>query len=151
VRARAPGSNGSLIAVISDLLLVRRGVDSPSLTSYWSSSTQTSVGIEDDRKAVCARGAPGSNGSLIAVSYEARKAGVKRNMRAIAARQVCPELQLVQVRVSGSACAGVLVRVCRCLCPGVRVSELWCTGVWVQVCRCLGPGVRVSRSGCAGV
>ncbi|GAB4815654.1 hypothetical protein N2152v2_002700 [Parachlorella kessleri] len=38
-----------------------------------------------------------SNGSLIAVSYEARAAGVKRNMRGDAARALCPDLQLVQV------------------------------------------------------
>ncbi|KAK9830086.1 hypothetical protein WJX72_009709 [[Myrmecia] bisecta] len=38
-----------------------------------------------------------SNGSLIAVSYEARAFGVKRNMRGDVARQACPELQLVQV------------------------------------------------------
>ncbi|KAK9812531.1 hypothetical protein WJX73_006603 [Symbiochloris irregularis] len=39
-----------------------------------------------------------SNGSLIAVSYEARAAGVKRGaMRGDEARKVCPELQLVQV------------------------------------------------------
>lgn len=29
-------------------------------------------------------------------SYEARAAGVKRNMRGDAAREVCPEIQLVQ-------------------------------------------------------
>eukprot|EP00873_Tetraselmis_striata_P042606 jgi/Tetstr1/462870/TSEL_007819.t1 len=38
-----------------------------------------------------------SNGSLIAVSYEARAAGVKRNMRGAEARRLCPELVLVQV------------------------------------------------------
>jgi DNA polymerase eta len=38
-----------------------------------------------------------SNGSLIAVSYEARKCGVKRGMRGKEARTVCPGLQLVQV------------------------------------------------------
>ncbi|KAK9826753.1 hypothetical protein WJX81_005483 [Elliptochloris bilobata] len=45
-----------------------------------------------------------SNGSLIAVSYEARKYGVKRNMRGNEARQLCAqagmELQLVQVPTS---------------------------------------------------
>ena len=38
-----------------------------------------------------------NNGSLIAVSYEARARGVKRNMRGDEARRVCPELELVQV------------------------------------------------------
>lgn len=38
-----------------------------------------------------------SNGSLIAVNYVARGAGVKRNMRGDEARKLCPELQLVQV------------------------------------------------------
>lgn len=38
-----------------------------------------------------------SNGSLIAVSYEARAFGVKRNMRGDEARKLCPELQIVQV------------------------------------------------------
>eukprot|EP00891_Asterochloris_glomerata_P001049 jgi/Astpho2/1049/gw1.00017.35.1_t len=38
-----------------------------------------------------------SNGSLIAVSYEARAKGVKRNMRGDAARRACPDMILVQV------------------------------------------------------
>lgn len=38
-----------------------------------------------------------SNGSLIAVSYEARAAGVKRIMRGKEAKEVCPDLLLVQV------------------------------------------------------
>lgn len=38
-----------------------------------------------------------SNGSLIAVSYEARAAGVKRGMRGDQARKACPNVQLVQV------------------------------------------------------
>lgn len=38
-----------------------------------------------------------SNGSIIAVSYEARAAGVKRIMRGREARRACPELQMVQV------------------------------------------------------
>jgi nucleotidyltransferase/DNA polymerase involved in DNA repair len=38
-----------------------------------------------------------SNGGLIAVSYEARAAGVKRSMRGLDAKKVCPDLQLVQV------------------------------------------------------
>ena len=40
-----------------------------------------------------------SNGSLIAVSYEARAAGVKRNMRAAEAKKLCPTIQVVQVPV----------------------------------------------------
>ncbi|XP_031098658.1 DNA polymerase eta isoform X2 [Ipomoea triloba] len=39
-------------------------------------------------------------GALIAVSYEARKFGVKRSMRGDEAKQVCPEIQLVQVPVA---------------------------------------------------
>ena len=41
-----------------------------------------------------------SDGSLIAVSYEARAAGVKRQMRGKEARKACPELVLVQVPVA---------------------------------------------------
>jgi len=40
-----------------------------------------------------------SNGSLIAVGYEARACGVTRNMRAQEARKLCPQLQTVQVPV----------------------------------------------------
>ncbi|KAE8715311.1 DNA polymerase eta [Hibiscus syriacus] len=39
-------------------------------------------------------------GALIAVSYEARKFGVKRSMRGAEAKEVCPEIQLVQVPVN---------------------------------------------------
>lgn len=39
-------------------------------------------------------------GSLIAVSYEARAKGVKRNMRGAEARKACPDLILVQVPTS---------------------------------------------------
>jgi DNA polymerase eta len=38
-----------------------------------------------------------SNGSLIAVSYEARAKGVKRIMRGLEAKAACPDLILVQV------------------------------------------------------
>ena len=38
-----------------------------------------------------------TNGSLIAVSYEARAAGVKRNMRGGEALKLCPNIQLVTV------------------------------------------------------
>ena len=41
-----------------------------------------------------------SDGSLIAVSYEARRAGVKRIMRGKEAKRVCSELCLVQVAIS---------------------------------------------------
>ena len=40
-----------------------------------------------------------TNGSLIAVSYEARAAGVKRNQRGKEARAACPGLNIVQVPV----------------------------------------------------
>ncbi|KAL1224003.1 DNA polymerase eta [Cardamine amara subsp. amara] len=39
-------------------------------------------------------------GGLIAVSYEARKCGVKRSMRGDEAKFACPEIQLVQVPVA---------------------------------------------------
>ncbi|XVF46076.1 hypothetical protein PTKIN_Ptkin02bG0259000 [Pterospermum kingtungense] len=39
-------------------------------------------------------------GALIAVSYEARKCGVKRSMRGEEAKEVCPQIQLVQVPVA---------------------------------------------------
>lgn len=41
-----------------------------------------------------------SNGSLIAVSYEARALGVKRIMRGAEAKKACPEVILVQVPVA---------------------------------------------------
>lgn len=43
---------------------------------------------------------PNSAGSIIAVSYEARRFGVKRNMMAPEARKLCPELVIVQVPTS---------------------------------------------------
>ncbi|KAL3523149.1 hypothetical protein ACH5RR_015983 [Cinchona calisaya] len=65
-------------------------------------------------------------GGLIAVSYEARKYGVKRSMRGDEAKQVCPEIQLVQVPVNrgkadltvyrnaGSEVVSILARKGRC-------------------------------------
>ena len=40
------------------------------------------------------------NGSIIALSYEARARGVKRGMRGEEARRICPEMQLIQVPTS---------------------------------------------------
>ncbi|XP_059435481.1 DNA polymerase eta isoform X2 [Corylus avellana] len=65
-------------------------------------------------------------GGLIAVSYEARKYGVKRSMRGDEAKQVCPQIQLVKVPVArgkadlntyrnaGSEVVSVLARKGRC-------------------------------------
>ncbi|GMH01395.1 hypothetical protein Nepgr_003234 [Nepenthes gracilis] len=65
-------------------------------------------------------------GGLIAVSYEARKFGVKRSMRGDEAKYVCPEIQLVQVPVAhgkadlkiyrnaGSEVVSILARKGRC-------------------------------------
>ncbi|GAB2213959.1 hypothetical protein Drorol1_Dr00018287 [Drosera rotundifolia] len=65
-------------------------------------------------------------GGLIAVSYEARKYGVKRSMRGDEAKGVCPEIQLVQVPVArekadlsiyrnaGSEVVSILARKGRC-------------------------------------
>ncbi|KAF2286600.1 hypothetical protein GH714_022112 [Hevea brasiliensis] len=65
-------------------------------------------------------------GALIAVSYEARKFGVKRSMRGDEAKQVCPQIQLVQVPVArgkadlnayrnaGSEVVSILARKGRC-------------------------------------
>ncbi|KAM4097939.1 hypothetical protein ACJW30_07G039500 [Castanea mollissima] len=65
-------------------------------------------------------------GGLIAVSYEARNYGVKRSMRGDEAKQVCPEIQLVQVpvargkadlntyRSAGSEVVSILARKGRC-------------------------------------
>ncbi|XP_068654580.1 DNA polymerase eta [Aristolochia californica] len=39
-------------------------------------------------------------GGLIAVSYEARKHGVKRSMRGDEAKEICPSIQLIQVPVA---------------------------------------------------
>ncbi|KAI4332072.1 hypothetical protein L6164_017011 [Bauhinia variegata] len=65
-------------------------------------------------------------GALIAVSYEARKYGVKRSMRGDEAKEVCPQIQLVQVPVArdkadlntyrnaGSEVVSILARKGRC-------------------------------------
>ncbi|CAM9610599.1 unnamed protein product, partial [Phaeothamnion confervicola] len=70
----------------------------------------------------CSRIMNDSNGSIIAVSYEARAHGIKRQMRGSDARKLCPQLQLVQVptkrqkadltvyRESGARVVGVLSR-----------------------------------------
>ncbi|WJX46856.1 DNA-directed DNA polymerase [Trifolium repens] len=62
----------------------------------------------EQRKQPCLRGLPTAvvqynsykGGGLIAVSYEARKCGVKRSMRGDEAKKACPEIQLVQVPVA---------------------------------------------------
>lgn len=81
-----------------------------------------------------------SNGSIIALSYgEARKRGVKRNMRGAQARQLCPGLQLVQVPTSygkadltsyrrhGAAVLAILSE------PDAGVGAFWASGAgrWV--------------------
>lgn len=43
---------------------------------------------------------PWKGGALIAVGYEARQCGVKRNMRGDDAKRACPEIQLIQVPVA---------------------------------------------------
>ncbi|KAK6254241.1 hypothetical protein QUC31_015961 [Theobroma cacao] len=65
-------------------------------------------------------------GALIAVSYEARKFGVKRSMRGEEAKEVCPQIHLVQVPVArgkadlngyrnaGSEVVSILARRGRC-------------------------------------
>ncbi|KHG02850.1 DNA polymerase eta [Gossypium arboreum] len=65
-------------------------------------------------------------GALIAVSYEARKFGIKRSMRGEEAKEVCPQVQLVQVPVArgkadlsgyrnaGSEVVSILARRGRC-------------------------------------
>ncbi|KAF5957788.1 hypothetical protein HYC85_005013 [Camellia sinensis] len=70
-------------------------------------------------------------GGLIAVSYEARKYGVKRSMRGDEAKQVCPQIQLVQVPVAhgkadlsiyrnaGSELVSILARNGRCECASI--------------------------------
>jgi DNA polymerase eta len=50
----------------------------------------TSHTAQEDRKC-------NSNGSIIAVSYEARAKGVTRQMRGAEAKKKCPDLILVQV------------------------------------------------------
>ena len=64
-----------------------------------------------------------SNGSIIAVSYEARAAGVKRIMRGREARRTCPQIQLVQVPTAhGKADLGVYRA------AGAEVVSILCTG-----------------------
>ncbi|CAL8468278.1 g7818 [Coccomyxa elongata] len=53
-----------------------------------------------------------SNGSLIAVGYEARAKGVKRGMRGDEARKACPDLNLVQVPVAHGKADLTLYRAC---------------------------------------
>ena len=50
----------------------------------------STLGPDDNRRVE-------SNGSLIAVGYEARASGVKRSMRGYEAKRACPGLKLVQV------------------------------------------------------
>ncbi|CAL5373954.1 unnamed protein product [Camellia sinensis] len=57
-------------------------------------------------------------GGLIAVSYEAYKYGVKRSMRGDEAKQVCPQIQLVQVPV-----VSILARKGRC--ERASIDELY--------------------------
>ncbi|KAF8390859.1 hypothetical protein HHK36_023158 [Tetracentron sinense] len=74
-------------------------------------------------------------GGLIAVSYEARKYGVKRSMRGDEAKKVCPEIQLVQVPVArgkadlniyrhaGSEVVSILAR--KGLCERASIDEVY--------------------------
>nr|GMD76023.1 DNA polymerase eta isoform X1 [Ipomoea batatas] len=74
-------------------------------------------------------------GALIAVSYEARKFGVKRSMRGDEAKQVCPEIQLVQVPVArgkadlnsyrnaGSEVVSILAR--KGICERASIDEVY--------------------------
>jgi DNA polymerase eta len=78
---------------------------------------------------------PHSNGSIIAVSYEARPFGVKRNMRAQEAKGLCPGLQIVQVpvahgkadltiyRAAGAAVAQILARM-KTTCERASIDEV---------------------------
>ena len=60
-----------------------------------------------------------SNGSLIAVNYVAKGYGVKRNQRGAEARNLCPELQLVQVPTAHGKADLTLYRT-----AGKRVLEI---------------------------
>ena len=64
-----------------------------------------------------------SNGGLIAVSYEARAAGVKRGMRGDEARKICPELQLVTVPTAHGKADLTLYRE-----QGAKVVDILCSG-----------------------
>ncbi|KAK9862849.1 hypothetical protein WJX84_002605 [Apatococcus fuscideae] len=76
-----------------------------------------------------------SNGSLIAVGYEARASGVKRSMRGDEARKHCAELQLIQVptshgkadltiyRNSGSKVVDILSR--KSICERASIDECY--------------------------
>ncbi|VFQ97316.1 unnamed protein product [Cuscuta campestris] len=78
---------------------------------------------------------PWKGGGLIAVSYEARKFGVKRSMRGDEAKQVCPEIQLVQVpvargkadlsayRSAGSEVVSILAR--KGICERASIDEVY--------------------------
>ncbi|EKX50742.1 hypothetical protein GUITHDRAFT_39857, partial [Guillardia theta CCMP2712] len=78
-----------------------------------------------------------SDGSLIAVSYEARAKGVKRIMRGKEARQACPDLILIQVpvahkksdinlyREAGAEVVNVLARFSSA-CERASIDEVYC-------------------------
>lgn len=78
-----------------------------------------------------------SNGSLIAVNYAARAAGVKRNHRGDEARKLCPDLQLVQVptkhgkadltlyRDAGKAVLDILSRGGHTICERASIDECY--------------------------
>lgn len=78
---------------------------------------------------------PWKGGGLIAVGYEARGFGVKRNMRGDEAKTVCPEIELVQVPVAhgkadltqyrdaGSEVVAVLAR--KGICERASIDEVY--------------------------
>ena len=69
-----------------------RGV--PMAVVQYNPNDPQDIEVGDNRRA------DDSDSSLIAVSYEARAAGVKRQMRGKEARRACPDLALVQVPVA---------------------------------------------------
>jgi len=99
-RARDPSLRGVPFGVVQydpfdpkvSPAALRRRPGPPLLAT--DSPVRQDIGIEENRRV------DQGNGSLIAVSYEARAAGVTRQMRGKEAREKCPNLVLVQVPVS---------------------------------------------------
>lgn len=78
-----------------------------------------------------------TNGSAIAVSYEARARGVKRNMRGAEMKKVCPELTMVTVpvahgkadlsiyRAAGNSVIDLLKRKVSCVIEKASIDEVY--------------------------
>jgi DNA polymerase eta len=106
-RMAAPSSSGSVGRVVAHIdmdcfyVQVERKLDPVTLSGVASAVAQYNpFGSLVDTAWDQPRLNLDNHGALIAVSYEARALGVKRNMSRKEARTACPRLQIVQVRIT---------------------------------------------------